>query len=420
MRYDARLLQGDNMPPATKGIQPLTMVAAISTACGLVVASLACSALLTVDEFQGGATDAGADRADATSESDAPDASDGDQEVDVASDVPMQTCDPCQDTSLVRLPCRPAVDDLPSGEDLVFAARTMRLGFSLTAPEDWQNLGLDRDCLHTEATGKPTGCVLSVPQNGRDGLQGRDNSFGLNVGQLMRLLNSLGITASDLEEAVNGDIGRGDDGWTVGLQDFNHTRNDPQVTVVIRLSEGTTTDSGEKVAAKWDSTDRWSIDPASHTAYGEPVYLDDNAYVVDGELVAKMPKGLPFDVQVDQGKLSVYVTEVVMRSRLSDDFTRIEQGVVSAVWPQAVAMDQTLEFAMRFGLCPPNPILETIKTTVKQAADIRIDLLPAPALPCNAISFGMMFTADKALLGPVAPAQAEQPPACADAGQDGG
>lgn len=409
------------MPQASEGIQPCSAVAAISTACALVVASLACSALLTVDEFQGGANDAGAqpDARDATSQPDAFDSPVSETEDD-ASDVTGPTCDPCQDPSLLRLPCRPTVDDLPSGEDLVFAARTMRLGFSLSAPEDWQVLGLDRDCLQTEATGQPTGCVLLVPQRGRDGLQGRDNSFGSNVGQLIRLLHSLGIMSSDIEAAVNRDIERGDDGWTIGLQDFNHTRDDPQVTVVIRLSEGTTTESGEKVAATWDSTDRWSIDPASHTAYGEPVYVDDNAYVVDGELVAKMPKGVPFDVQVDQGKLSVYVTEVVMRSRLSDDFTRIEHGVVSAVWPLAIAIDQTLDFAMRFGLCPPNPVLDTIKTTVEQAADIRIDLLAAPALPCNAMSFGMVFTADKALLGPVAPAQPEQPSTCVDAGHDGG
>ena len=331
------------------------------------------------------------------------------------------SCDPCQDPSLERLPCRPQGEDISSGAPVLFAARTMRLGFAWDSPDDWLALGLDRDCLNTNAVGEPSSCVLRVAENGADGLAGRDNGFGKTMGAVGRFLKTWGYLDTDLEVAVNQDMEKGFSGWTLTLDDFNQTADDPQVTLVLRLSEGTTDAAGaEWIPAEWDGSDLWSIDPESLSAIGDPLYLDDNAFVVDNVLVAKMPQGVPFRVQTEKGGLTVNMNEVVIKARMSDDHMRIVEGAVSGLWPLSVAVNQIASYAETFGLCAPNPLVPLLQKSVEEATDIRGDLVPAPALECNAVSFGMAFTAEAALLGPTAPVVPDVPGPCADAGADGG
>ena len=394
----------------------------------LFLGSSACTRILTADGLTGGELDASSsyEAGDAHFGEDA--AGDGGEdayeEVDVADvgDGATPTCDPsCTTPDLVRLPCRPDVPDSESGDPIVYAVRTMRLGMAKTGVDDWMNLGLDRDCMSTTALGQPTQCVLPRPENGKDGLGGRDNSVGRNFGGLLRLMMNLGTIKSDIEPALNGDLNLGYDGWTITLEDFNHTPDDPRVTVIVRLSEGTTDELGERVEARWDGTDLWSIDPNSLSISGDPLYLDDNAFVTGRKLVARMPSGIPFEAQVDEGNVEFFINELAMVAELSEDYTQVEQGTVSGVWPLAIAVDQATEFGMRFGLCPPNPLLTTILDTIGQGADIRGDLVPAPESNCNGLSFGMAFSAEAARIGPIAPPKPEQPALCADAGTgDGG
>jgi len=388
----------------------------------LFLGSGACTRLLSDEGLTGGTLDAGSDAgldaedADASQDVDADIVNEAGEDVAVDGDGATASCDPCSSPDLVRMPCRPEVQDSPSGEPIVYAVRSMRLGMSKGDADDWENLGLDRDCMNTTALGEPTPCILPKPENGKDGLGGRDNSMGRNYGQLVRFMMNTGIIKSDIEVALNGDLERGFDGWTITLDDFNHTADDPQVTVIVRLSEGTTNETGEPEEALWDGADRWSVDPNSLSTTGDPLYLDDNAFVVDGKLVASMPAGVPFEVQADQGTLEFFLNELAMVAELSEDFMRVEQGAISGVWPLAVAIDQVTEFAMRFGLCPPNALLTTMLNSVGDGADIRTNLVPAPASACNGISFGMAFLAESAQLGPVAPPKPELPDLCADAG----
>jgi len=392
---------------------------------GALLAVVSCTQLLKDDGLTGGRADAGSMQDSGTPDTDTPETDapvdgDGNEAPDGTEDV-SPSCDPCQDPTLVRLPCRPDVADEQSGEPIVFAARTMRLGFSWDARDDWQNLGLDRDCLATTATGQPTSCKLTRPESGKDGLAGRDNSVGLNFGELAQFMKVAGLIETDVEKAVNADMERGHDGWTLTLEEYHGGSADPQVKVAFRLSDGAQGEDGGWKQAQWDGTDAWSYEPNSVTGSDDaPKYVDDNAFVVDDVLVAKLPAGMPFEVQTEKGPLTMHIVQLVVAARLSTDRQRIEDGMVSAVWPMTVARDQVVEFAMKYGLCPPDPRLALLLAQFEQASDIRIDLLPAPEVPCNGISFGMAFTAHVATLGTKTAPRPDQPNACGDAGADSG
>jgi hypothetical protein len=372
--------------------------------------------LLKDDGLTGGRADAGSDTN--TPETDAPVDGNGNDVPDGTEDV-TPSCDPCQDPTLVRLPCRPDVADEESAEPILYAARTMRLGFSWDARDDWQNLGMDRDCLATTATGTPTSCKLSRAESGKDGLSGRDNSVGLNFGELAQFMKVAGLIEKDVEKAVNADMESGHSGWMLSVENYHGGPNDPLVTVTTRMANGTQGEDETWKPAQWDGTDVWSYEASSVTGSNDtPRYVDDNAYVVDDVLVAKLPEGMPFMAETGKGVLSMHVIQLVLTARLSGDRTRIEEGVVSAVWPMTVARDQMVQFAMRYGLCPPDPRLALLVNQFEQAPDIRIDLLPAPELPCNGISFGMIFTAHVAKLGSKSKEQPIPPDACEDAGTE--
>lgn len=390
-------------------------------ACGLggllaaVAGSIACTQLLTEDGLTGGVVDAGIER-DAPS-GDGPVESDA---ADTADDAPVVACDPCSDPSLARLPCPPATGDSESVPQIVFATRSMRMGLSWEEPDDWENLGFDRDCLSTQASGEPASCKAANAKNTEDGLQGRDNSFGRNLASMIPLAKSW--LDFDIEAAMNDDMERGWDGWLIAVDGYNGTRNDPRVRVALYLSDGTPASAdGGPTKPVWDGTDEWSYEP--ECVFGEddaPLYVDDKAYVVDGWLVARYPGGAPFNVQTERGTISIFVVQVVLAARLSDDLTSIEEGMVSGVWRKSLAEVQIEEFAMRFGLCPPDDRLQALLALFELMPDIRDDLEPAPDLECDAISFGMGFTSHAAMLGRKADPKPSLPSLCTDAGADAG
>jgi hypothetical protein len=389
------------------------------------VVSSACSALISTDGFQDSKGETvGQDAAvdivapDGDADSATPDAFvEADASGDTAGfDVEEGSCETCSDQSLARTPCRPDVEDPPTqGEPLVFALRTIGLGMSPDAPQAWRDLGLDRDCLATTTTGGAS-CKSPEPTQVEDGHQGRDNGFGRNIGTVAQSLVTLGVLPFDPEVRENDDLELGRRGWVVVLEDFGRVPNDPRVRFTFYMSRGTFTLDGQMQTPAWDGADSWWLDPTSFSTIGEPLWVDDNAYVADHVLVASLPSGIKLVWGVTFGRFELSLSEALLYARLDLNWAGLTAGQLSATWPAVVAVDEMSRYLDGLGLCPDDPRHEMFVGQITKKVDSRVDFAAEPDLACNAISVGVGFTAQVAKLGKVAAPHPPPPEPCTDGG----
>lgn len=344
-------------------------------------------------------------------------------EPDAPEDAPAATCDQCPELALAHAPCPPNVPDSESlAEPLVFAVREARMGMS-TAPQDedeWRELGLDLDCLHTQSDGKPLQCRNSSATAVQDGFEGRDNSLANNVGGFIRTMAILGLIEGDPQQAMNDRFNRGAGGLLIRIADYNGEANDPRVVVSILFSTGVVDEDGGKATANWDGQDRWAVDEQSVAYSGEPKYTDDAAYVVDDVVVAHLPDGVPMEFVSDTATIELSINHSVLQLKMSPDHTRVIDGTIAGVWHTITALTALDRYAAQMGICPDFPGYAIARDKFATSSDTRLDLKPAPDLDCNAISMGVGIKAERALFGPIMPAPPDPPSQCTDAGVDAG
>jgi hypothetical protein len=344
-----------------------------------------------------------------------------DAESDADSDVfDPHGCDPCQDPSLARAPCKPPAPNPAGGEQYVFAVDTVRMGLDANKPDDWRQLGLDRDCLKTPKTGEPMPCIRAqgAPvETTEDGLEGRDNSFGRNMGGLVVQLESFKFI-SNVEEDQNQNLLEGRSGILAVIENWSGERDDPTVTFSLYLSRGVYESTGTtEILAKWDGNDLWSRDKSSVGINDKPKFVDDAAWVTDGVLVAHLPAGLPLEFSGATSSLVMSLNESVITFRVADDKTSIQEGVLAGVWNADAALASMKSFAEQSGVCPNDPMFFPVEQAVVRSPDIRLNLEYRPDLECNAMSLAMAFTGKPAKLGPIVTPPPPQPSPC-DAGAD--
>jgi len=331
-------------------------------------------------------------------------------------------CDTCKDPTVLRSPCPAQLPDTTDDiGEVIFAMRTMRFGMDATKPDDWKSLGLDLDCLATTKTGEPFACKRAAAANAsvvEDGLLGRDNSFARNVGGLVVMLESWQMV-DNVELKQNEYCEQGHNSILVGVRGWNGLADDTRVEAAIYLSRGVYDEAGQfEIPAKWDGNDPWSVDTTSLTLGDSPKFMDDAAYIANNVLVAHLPDGVQITFEGSTTSLELALNKSTLSMRISDDRKSASDGVFAGVWGAQTALSSMSAFAEQSGICSDNGAFPTLIQIVSNAPDARLDLVPKQDLACNAISFAMGFTAERAVLGSKIDPPPKQPSQCADAGAD--
>jgi len=336
-----------------------------------------------------------------------------------------EQCDPkCTTAGLARSPCRPAANTEGESlaEPLVFAVMTLAGGLDPTKPDDWSSLGLDIDCLATNAQGEPASCVqepdASGKHNAQDGDGGRDNGFGSVIGRKVRDVSTM--FGKNIEAANNTGLKNGVEGMLFVIENYNGKADDPTLSLSVLMAGGSVDGDGGSALPVWKGTDIWSVERTSlNEDAGTAIYRDDNAYVRGHLLVAKLPGGIPITIHAEAAEVKVALTTATVHLPLSEELTYVTNGVISGVWPKAQAAEAMSRLVEGLGACPGQPAWNVLDQAIIDAVDIRENGQADPLLPCQGISFALGVNAVMAKRGPVVDPPPPKPSPCdKDAGLD--
>jgi hypothetical protein len=344
-------------------------------------------------------------------------ANDAGADPDAGPDGPADLC------PHARAPSRPTTEDGTGEIEVTTAVRTLDMGLAKDGGTP-SGLSFDLDGICT--CPGPESCkprVVGVQHCDDDA--GRDNSGG----DLVRRFSIVSAGALS-QESINARINDGDYGLVIRVSGYNGKANDKQVVVAVFISNGTPNvpaDAGSK-KPKWDGTDSWTLDSASVLggANGErviPNFVDTNAYVANGVMVASLDFPLSLGNSNSDGTLTLELTGSVITAKLVPErgSYKIEKGQIAGRWAvrKLLAALAALFDPSRPGehICPGTQSYDDVKALICRGADILGDPLKSdPATPCDALSIGFGFTAYPAKIGPVVQAPAG-PPNCPDSGK---
>ncbi|MGZ3421223.1 MAG: hypothetical protein ACXVEE_25330 [Polyangiales bacterium] len=295
-------------------------------------------------------------------------------------------------------PSQPLADDPSDAGDreFVVAVRSMTFGIDPTKP-----LGYDLD--GTCTCPEPDSCQRPADSGTRC-----DEPGGVDVAMNQQILTLVQSAKGFSEADLNAGLENGRFGALVQIRKYNGTANDVQVEVGILLSpgwSGRTTDAGPS----WDGGDPWDIDPItlSNEAMKIPKYVDTNAYVRDGVLVATRLDGARLGLGAGTSSADIVFTESVLTGKIvarGSSFA-IEGGIIAGRWPTANVLSGIANLADPFlggPLCKSVLTYKTVKQKVCAAADIPSNKArDRGTLPCDALSLGIRFTAEPAVFGGV-------------------
>ena len=206
---------------------PLALLCALLAGSSLLVAVDACTIVngLTVPE------DAAAQRETGAS--------------DAGSDGPI---DPCMHA---YPPPKPSAADTPTDLSILVAAKRFTLGTPVGSIPP--GLDLDNACSCPPAV--PDTCVGK--KDHCDAVGGRDNAAG---SLFNTLLGAPGPQKIDFDERINSGIRAGRNTILLGVDHFNGTNDDPDVSVSVYATVGLLDGSGNNVAPTFTDADRWALD----------------------------------------------------------------------------------------------------------------------------------------------------------------
>lgn len=213
----------------------------------------------------------------------------------------------------------------------------------------------------------------------------------------------------------------------IRVRNYNGKPNDDSVTVSLHPSGGLNDDpcNAENAKPHWDGTDSWPIDTSSLEPlqgtgggptgagtcgggatgydYDDPVYVDTSAYVTGSTLVAALPlelvlgdAGASSSVTIKQGFLAGHLETQSNGWHLVD-------ATLAGRWPVADLFATLGSLTIQGApLRTDNLVFGQVKQTICSYLDITAELAP-PTSPCDAMSMGMLFSAQQAKLGLVVP-----------------
>jgi hypothetical protein len=209
--------------------------------------------------------------------------------------------------------------------------------------------------------------------------------------------------------------------WTLlfRVDGYNGQPNDPAVNVALYPATGIP-------MPNWDGFDQWPVVASSvDGGVNAPYFVSDGAYVSNGVLVATMPTGELTIHGGGQDTITVRLSAGVITANLSQlgPSWRLQSGVFAGRWSLTEIFKSLSSYRDNNGkpLCTDQLVQYTVvKQLICQDADILVnDTMPKSA-PCDALSIGIGFTADPALLGGISDAGVDSPgcPAATDPAND--
>jgi hypothetical protein len=318
---------------------------------------------------------------------------------DAAADVSA----PCPE---VFPPAKPSADD-PSdaGDNVSFVAALHTLDLGIRIDGGTPPLyGYDLDQVYTCCDGGAESCKAPVTgathcdENG-----GRDNSGGQLINTLA-LLDPSQINSDTISQRLE----QGVYSLLVEIKSYNGQANDTQVVAGIYASAGVTTTGDAGPAAKWDGTDVWTIDDGfvlngPDASPVLPNHFDAHAYVADYVLV--MQVNFPISLGTSStGGVTVTLTGGVITAQIvpaANGQYKLVNGQVAGRWGASGVLGTASSLKFQgTPICPGSPFYQNVKSQICAAADIMAD--PSQdnkGATCDALSIGLGFTADPAVMG---------------------
>jgi hypothetical protein len=307
----------------------------------------------------------------------------------------------CPDGSSLRsLPVRPMTPD-DGDQRIAMGLRDIRLRQSGDA---WRDIGLDLDGLCTHAVDADVECRPRTETDVQlDGNHGIDNAFHSLFEVIDLVFPSLASTAGPT--AASG-IGV----FVLQIEGWNGTANDSRVQVAISQSvAGTTGSLGDTAAPPVDFVDYSPFEPGTTVPLSSPAWngydwfwlrnenflmadiarpraRDDNAFIVDGNLVVRIPDRADLIVWGESLGLRFRLTDAHLVGRFDESFTRLSQVTLAGRWN---VLD-LLESASSVGICAGDTEYGILVRKSDEVADVRS--LPGsggPELSCDAVSVGV-------------------------------
>lgn len=262
-----------------------------------------------------------------------------------------------------------------------------------------------------------------------DGPGGVDNAGAKLIEQATALL---GIDVQSWNDGLTEGI------WTalISVRGYDGQPNDGQVEAAFYGSPPFDGDpcNPKQSKPRWDGTDRWPIRSDALVGGGsleaevdgrqtcgdtlkldlaKPAYVDPNAYVVDGVLVAQWPDRVAFALNGDNANVAFELYQTVITGRLVRDGApspgetektrRLREATLGGRWTQE-ALRATIG-PLRAGK-NATPVCKDVALAVLASSffcpllDVRVTA-GGPTSPCDALSFGFRFEAEQAAFGTV-------------------
>lgn len=339
------------------------------------------------------------------------------------------------DCPSAKLPNAP--DGSDPGEDIpniVLAIKTLSVGdVDSDKPSD---VGLDLDtactccsCADTASTcKKPEQFAFSLtPLDNCDGTAGQDN----NLQKLLRSLAASNVQVGSIVDGMSTQDGSAN--LILRIGNYNGKPNDETVQVAAFTSLGIDENCNPDGKAKWDGNDVWIINAAgivggsgnaggggsgsggsggSSTSGGgsscmafqhEASFKTESAFVRDGVLVASFDFRIPLTTDNPPPELFLKQGSISGKLESTQGGWKLSDGLLAGRWPMEEI--KTTIPRIRVGGTPicnvpsPLPLEEALGGIFCDLRDTTSDFA-TPASPCDAVSVGLAFTAETALLGP--------------------
>lgn len=342
-----------------------------------------------------------------------------------------RTKDGCQSVGLPGPQFRPPADSDGEGDTRETQAKEIYLALSelhttATAapnaprPPDAKSFGFDLDGLCTSSTSCPEAHDVSCRPTGEQPLTDDDECRDNALSGLMAIVRQIPDLANDLglsESTFNCELSRGGYNILVRITDYNGTADDPSVRVDWYTSSGLesapdwTCPADLQSHPQWTRSARFGVDARELTsAISEPGRLpasrvsDASAFVRNGYLVSRIPDGAQMRLAGDAKPLrglALLVQKAYWVGRLSkgeDANWTMSDGMLAG----RIRVDDLFQSLRQAGFCKQSPadtLFESIKSYVEGSADVLASGQNDPEQKCDALSFGMTFTAKEVTAG---------------------
>jgi hypothetical protein len=295
-------------------------------------------------------------------------------------------------------PCEPHVPPpRPTGADTDVAVElsiAMRMAVLDQDGDRWRDIGFDLDGYCTDAPLFASECAPPAGTRPEpDGHFGIDNVFG------SRFYPLVALARPGFEEDAERTLEEGRGNPMFRMLGWNGTRDDPRVDVhVMHVAVAAPGPTDEPPATApdratsrptWDGRDWvWArSDGFLGGAIDRPIVRDDNAYVAEGVIVARLPDRIDIVFPSQEGAgLVVRLTDGLATGLINADGTGLEWITVAGRW----AINDVLDLARAIGFCAGTRDYELLVGQLDRSADVRsIRSTAGEGVSCDAVSLGV-------------------------------